>query len=140
MIKKGLLIDQDNWGNTCQKTAPFFSDNLSIILYEELNADPAKWNKRINAVEVALFEAGVRPRALNKRSGRGSVVNDKKIPGAIYSFYKKDNDYNWDPNWEEEDYDYKQDYKIDSVLQENEESICSLDHQKNKCFPHFPIK
>ena len=130
MIKKGLLIDQDNWGNTYQKTAPFFSDNLSIILYEELNADPAKWNKRINAVEVALFEAGVRPRALNKRSGRGSVVNDKKIPGAIYSFYKKDNDYNWDPNWEEEDYDYKQDYKIDSVLQENEESICSFDDLK----------
>ncbi len=132
LIKKGLLLDEEKWGPTEQKVASYYSNNLSIILYQDKDGNQEKWNERINALEVDLFEAGVRPRALNKSSSRGSVINDKKIQGAIYSYYKKDDDFKWDPNSYGEDYNYSKDLEIASFLEANKENYFNLETLKSK--------
>lgn len=116
LINKGLFYDEKKWGNTIQKCAISGKKNdlgllsLSIILYQGNEAavnDEEKinlWSERLTNIETTLLEAGIRPRALNNVSHRGSVINDKKIPGALYCYYKKDEDY-WDNDWDDPNYD-----------------------------------
>jgi len=71
---------------------------LAIILYH-VDSIPQDWQKRLQAIEEVLYDAGVRPRAISPETSKAVDVNDKKIPGSLYCYYKKDHDSKWAPNY-----------------------------------------
>ena len=84
----------------CSQKIPAYSKEgntgrLAIILYakgEKTTESDAIWAARLNAIEKDFYEAGIKPRPLvsKEEAARGSLADDRKFPGSLYSYYKKD--------------------------------------------------
>ena len=98
----------------CSQKIPAYSkdDNadrrLAIILYAEGDKtaeSDAIWAARLSAIEKDFYEAGIKPRPLasKEEAARGSLADDRKFPGSLYSYYKKDVVWGrWD--WQNDNY------------------------------------
>ncbi len=97
----------------CSQKIPAYSKEgntgrLSIILYaegEKTEESDAIWAARLNAIEKDFYEAGIKPRPLVSKSEAAgmSIADDRKFPGSLYSYYKKD--VVWGPwDWQNDNY------------------------------------
>ena len=113
LIKKGYFNYQQL--PECSQKIPPYSEGsvgrrLAIILYAQgkKNAESDKiWAERLNAIEKDFYEAGIKPRPLvsKEEAALGSDADDRKFPGSLYSYYKKD--VVWNPlpwNWRGDNY------------------------------------
>lgn len=127
LIKKGYFTCNDGLS---KESKEFFQGSgskiaikrdggrLAIILYasgDRSKESTKAWSERLNAIERDFYIAGIKPRPLTgEADGAGGVgVVDKKIPGAIYSYFKKDPEYcnserrvdeDWSANSSKRDY------------------------------------
>ncbi len=83
---------------------------MAIILYaqgDKTEESNKIWAERLNAIEKDFYEAGIKPRPLvsKEKAAFGSVADDRKFPGSLYSYYKKDVVWNKQPwNWRDDNY------------------------------------
>ena len=99
----------------CFQKVPSYSEEnlkvrLAIILYaqgDKTEESDKIWAERLNAIEKDFYEAGIKPRPLvsKEKAASGSVADDRKFLGSLYSYYKKDVVWNKQPwNWRDDNY------------------------------------
>ncbi len=113
LIKNGYFNYQQ-LPKCCQKVPSYSEENikvrLAIILYaqgDKTEESDKIWAERLNAIEKDFYEAGIKPRPLvsKEKAASVSVADDRKFPGSLYSYYKKDvfkYDQPW--NWQDDNY------------------------------------
>jgi len=113
LIKNGYFNYQQ-LPKCLQKVPPYSEEirkrRLAIILYaqgEKTTESDKIWAERLNAIEKDFYEAGIKPRPLVSKEEAAflSVADDRKFPGSLYSYYKKDvfkYDQPW--NWRDDNY------------------------------------
>ena len=120
----------------CSQKIPAYSkdDNadrrLAIILYAEGDKtaeSDAIWAARLSAIEKDFYEAGIKPRPLvsKEEAAWGSVSDDRKFPGSLYSYYKKDVEkwQSWD--WQGDNYFSRIEIKVAESINQKIEAITS---------------
>ena len=121
----------------CSQKIPAYSKEgntgrLAIILYakgEKTTESDAIWAARLNAIEKDFYEAGIKPRPLVNReeAARGSLADDRKFPGSLYSYYKKDDasshGLKWD--WQNDNYFSGIEIKVAESINQKIEAITS---------------
>ncbi len=109
LIKNGYF-NYDKLPKCLQKIPPYSEESikrrLAIILYaegEKTEESDKIWAERLNAIEKDFYEAGIKPRPLVsiENAAGGSKATDRKFPGSLYSYCKKDV-FSWD--WQKDNY------------------------------------
>ena len=112
LIKNGYFNYKDL--PLCQQKVPTFQQingkgRKAIILYaqgEKTEESTRIWAERLNAIEKDFYLAGIKPRPLVSKdeAAVGSYASDRKFPGSLYSYFKKDveSDQKWD--WDKDNY------------------------------------